>query len=146
LNPPLPRILALEQDVRHHAGDRQQDEQDRADHRHGQAQVGVNASARHGEDQIRDERLHPEVQGAAAKAAEGADEVHNPHVRLLEVAHEADAQAGDQSEPQGQAVLAQHRGVQVGMVLVQLQHLAVAHIDGDAHCKAQANRLEKLQH
>jgi len=98
LNPPLPRILALEQDVRHHAGDRQQDEQDRADHRHGQAQVGVNASARHGEDQIRDERLHPEVQGAAAEAAEGANEVHNPHVRLLEVAHKADAQAGDQSE------------------------------------------------
>jgi len=87
--------------VRHHAGDRQQDEQDRADNGHAQPQVSVNAGTRHGEDQIRDERLHPKVQGAAAEAAEGSDEVDNPHVRLLKVAHEANAQAGHQSEPQG---------------------------------------------
>lgn len=141
---PLARILALEQDVRNDASDRHHHEEDGA--QNGQAKprvrhVDVRTSQRM--DGERQERLQPEVDGAQAEAAEGTDEVHQAHVRLLEVADYAAAEARAEAHPQGAPADTADALLQRRIGVGQLLDLAVAHIDDDAHYK-NVTKMENL--
>ena len=130
---PLAGVRPAEQDVRDDARHRDDHEEHGAHHRQGHAQVRLLHRAHVRLDVVRDVRLYPEVHRAEPEAQERADVVDDPHVRLLEVADDADAETAADTDPEADAAAPAQRLPDVTVPERQLLYLPVAHVDCDAN-------------
>uniref|UniRef100_A0A8W7PVQ9 Uncharacterized protein n=1 Tax=Anopheles coluzzii TaxID=1518534 RepID=A0A8W7PVQ9_ANOCL len=124
---PLAGVRPAEQDVRDDARHRDDHEEHGAHHRQGHAQVRLLHRAHVRLDVVRDVRLYPEVHRAEPEAQERADVVYDPHVRLLEVADDADAETAADTDPEADAAAPAQRLPDVTVPERQLLYLPVAH-------------------
>lgn len=129
---PLPWVVALVQYVRDDARDGNDQEEDGAQSGQSESNFGEQECARVWLDVERNHRLDPEVDRSASEAEHRAHVMGDADVRLLEVRHDAAAEARQDSDPQRPIVEFRRRWHQIQMMVRQLLNLSESNVDDDA--------------